>query len=367
MSITKINNDRVYYNMAIRCPFGQTSIAASFTENFIQPLLYKPDDFYMSLIRGTFPITFIPIWLPLIQSYPVNTDVNNTIYSITMTYGAFTSGPIYLQYISNDPNITPPPPLSASNPNQDLGNIYYFVYYYSILTQMTNNALKAAYNALNFASGGTLPVGSEPPYFQFNTNTTIYEFIAQIAYYDFSLVNKINVFMNFYLYDLFEGLPAKFYPSDTIQLIVYDQGNNLYNPPSIFPAAAPLYYLMKGEYISITNTYPLRSILIVSNTLPIKNEFYPVKSGLNQSVVNNISLVRDFEPDLSNIFNRSINQFFQTGPHQLINFTSSQPLVKFDIQIFWSSKYGDIFQLTIPYNNTVELKFEFIRKDTFTS
>lgn len=366
-------DDRIYYNISI----PSTTIASNpspaiFQQELNEAIIQKPSDYYLAIIRFTIPTQDIPIMVAQIQPFP-NTNINNTIYSVTLTYQTFTSGQIFVQYVTQNPNALVLP-LSASHPNAD-NTLYYYIYTYTAFLNMINTALQTAFTALNVAVPGGLPVGSVAPYFQFDTFTERISLVAQIANYDITIANPIKIFVNYQLFTFIDGLPFIFEGitlpgGKDVQLLVENNKNNWYNPPylTIPPPIPPVYYIMTQEYNTISDWNSFKSLQLVSNILPIKSEYVPVVSQINQSIVNSQGILKDFEPLIElGPEARTTVQYQLQSPYQLINLTSDIPLTKIDVRIYWTDQYGFQTLLSIPFNQVVTIKMVFIKKSTFTS
>lgn len=371
MSISSVNNDRVYYAATIRPINLLTGYSqAVFRENFTTALINKCSDWYLTVTHVTCPIEAIPIFIPRIEPFFVsgNTNINKTVYVVSLEYNGFSSGPVNIIYVPQNQNVTIPIPLSAASPIQQKTD-YYFVYNYTWWQDIVNTALITAFNQLNVASGFSLPLGSVAPYITFDINYRLFELVAQVAFYDRVLITPINIFMNFDIFTLFDGLPhINVNPTgvyNEVQLIVENQYDNFFNPSYLAPTIPPSYYVMRAEFGSLLNMSPLRNIVITSASLPIRDEIVPLSTTGNGQV-NYMSVVRNLEVNLDN-FNRSTIEYKQSGPYHLTNFLSDFPLTTVDLSVFWISKFGDVYPLLIPYNNIINIKMEFIRKSTFTS
>jgi hypothetical protein len=363
-SIKTKREDKIYYNVVIPYRPDSTGFApAVFQEQLNQSILDRPSDYYMTIIRFSIPVQNIPIFIAEIQPFP-NTNLNNTIYSVTLTYGANTSGQTFVQFVTQNPNATPSLPLTAFHPNADK-TPYYYIYEYTQFLSMVNATLATAFAALPGS-----PVGSQAPYFIFDGQRL--SLVAQIAYYDQALPTPINIYMNYFLLTYFDGITTDFYGVGLVngldaKFLVRNDYNNFYNPPNIAPVYPPLYYIMTQNYTALIDWNSFKSLSLVSNLIPIKQEFIPSSmpnQGFNLAVVNSRGQLKDFEPIFNNNENRTVVQYFPTGPYQLINMNSDDPLTKIDISIFWSDQFGNIYPLDIPFNQLATIKILFTRKDS---
>jgi len=363
-SLKARQEDKIYYNVVIPYRPDSTGFApAIFQQQLNQTILSRPSDYYMTIVRFSIPTQNIPIMYGQIQPYP-NIDLNKTIYSVTLTQGANSSGQTFIEFVTQNPNAQPSAPLTASHPTVDVTS-YYYIYEYTQFLSMINTALATAFAALP----GT-PMGSLAPYFIFDGERI--SLVAQTAYYDQALMSPINIYVNYYLLTYLDGIATNFYGVGLAngldaKFLVRNDLNNFYNPPYLAPAVPPAYYIMTQNYTALIDWNCFKSLSLVTNLMPVKQEFIPSSmpnEGFNLGVVNSRGQLKDFEPILNNNENRTVVQYFPTGPYQLINMNSDEPLTKIDVNIFWSDQFGNIYPLDIPFNQLVTIKLLFIKKSS---
>lgn len=356
------NDDRLYYNIAIannETIDGYTY--AFYKDNFNQQILNNPSDYYLSILRFSIPTADIPILIPEIQSWP-NTNVDLTTYSITLNYtiglNTYTSGETFVIFETVTP-YSSPRPITATDPNpmKNPSN-YYFIYVYTHFLRLVNTAFINAYNALNVATGGILT--SVAPYFVYDSKTNLITLHADSAYLN-SLANPIEIYMNYKLFTFFDALEFTFldYLSNLgIRINIYDfNGTNHIDTE----------YLMEQQYKVLGLWNVFKSIRIVSNFIPTKNEIIPIPSYQNQNVLNTVPVIKDFIPFYQEgpEFRTFIN-YTHTGSYEIINLNSNSPLRFIDIAVYWQDRYGNSYLVSIPYNQVLTIKMCFIKKSTFT-
>lgn len=367
-------DDRIYYNVVmpynpINSQNNDSPISpAIFNVEFNQAILDNPSEYYLAVQRFTIPTQTIPIMIAQIQNWPLNvTGPNKMIQSFTLTYGANTSGQVYLDFLTTNPNYPVPAAPSASKPSVDEVP-YYYVYNYEQMILMMNNALQTAFNNLPVK-----PVGSFAPFFIYDTNTELISLVAQIAYYDLANVTPIKIYCNIDTLIYVDNLPLNFLGRNTtngmdVQLLVRDQKNNYYNPQYLTPPIPipPAYYIMTQCCHSLTNWNAFRSLQLVSSTLPIRKEYVPRQFYENPSIINTSGILKDFEPILDlGPEARTTVQYQLNSPYQLINMFGSVPLTKLDISIFWTDQQGHQQLLDIAPGQTVSIKLVFIKKSSY--
>lgn len=372
--IIEDDGDRIYYNFVIGEKTDQTPLFdAKFQQNLDEVFITNPTDYYISVVRFSIPCQNIPIFVPEIKTFP-NTNINETVYSLSLEWNGFTSGETFVQFVSSNPNAFVGQ-INIGNQEADISSIYYWIYNFQDFINMVNNTLVTAFNALDVASGG-LPLGSEPPYFEFDPATQLISLVAQRQFYDNALVNSINIFMNYKLFVYFDALEVNYLGSGTnlyifggkdVQMIVADLKNNWYNPSFVIPSTPPDYFKMTQNFPNLVSWNVFKSLQITSNMIPIREEYAPslrnISGGSNtESQV----FLKDFEPVLNNGGDsRGILYFVLDGPYQLIDLTSTTPLTKLDITIYWVDRFGRKYLLQCPYNQVVSLKVVFIKKSSY--
>lgn len=373
--MSKDNPDRKYYNVSIsNNEKSSTYTYASYKENLNQELISNPSDYYLSVLRFQIPTADIPILIPEIEPWP-NTDVNRTVYNITLEYKSgpttytATSAVIYAPNVPPSYSIARPITIQDPNPMKDPSD-YYFIYNYRSFINMVNDTFVTAFNDLS--SQVSLPPGASPPFITYNANNYLMTLHATSQYLTPTYSTppppqsgQINIYMNYKLFTFFDGIEFIFndYLSPKgIQIIVKDYNGTNFNGT---------HYLMAQQYPSLSVWNVFKSIQIVSFFLPCEQEIIPVPnfSGINNgsNTYNTTSVVKDFVPFYENgpEFRTFINFRFN-GSYELIDLKSNSPIHTVDINVYWIDRYGNKYLLSIPYNQVLTIKFCFIKKSTFT-
>lgn len=363
MSLSKkkvVHDDRLYFNVVMANDGSIDNFTtADYRRNFDESIVDNPSDYYLSVVRFSIPTANIPIMIPEIKKFP-NTNVNLTDYVITLTYQGFTSGPVNIIYQTTTPNAQPRP-ITALNPNPMIDpSRYYWIFTYSHFVRLVNATFQTAFDLLNTASGGAL-VGTKAPVLFFDPNTLLlsYQF-APIYLYTNAPNARINVFMNYKLLSFLDGFDFLFLDSKSdigAQVTPYATGNNFNGTD----------YTMTQNYQTLALWNVFKSIQLVTNLIPIKNEYVPIPNNENRNTLNSRGIIKDFIPLYDKgPEGRTFINFTLGSAYQLINLNSNTPLKSVDISIFWEDRYGNSYPVTIPYNQIATLKFVFIKKDTFT-
>lgn len=350
--------DRKYYNVAMANNESANSYTLAFyKDNFNQQILKDPSKYYLSILRFQVPTADIPILIPEIQSFP-NTDVNKTVYNVTLNWNGFTSGQVDVIFDTSFPNETPRA-ITATDPNPMKDpSVYYFIYDYRHFIRIVNDAFKTAYTLLNIAAGGIIV--SSAPYITYNGTTYLMTLHCPPEYLG-TAVNPIEIFMNYKLSTFFGGTETLFYDFQSnlgvkYEVIDYDGANFVGGQ-----------YLMAQQYPTLSQWNIFKSLQIASSFLPVENEIVPVPSYLQQGVYNTLSIVKDFVPFYENGPEaRSFINFRYNGAYELIDLNSNSSISTIDVAVYWLDRYGNRYILSIPYNQVLTIKFVFIKKDTFT-
>lgn len=373
--------DKIYLNLVIPYQPNNNGISqAIFQQQFTQPVLDVPDDYYLSIVRFSIPCQNIPIinFANYIQNFP-NTNPNLTVFSVTLEYNGDISQS-YVQFATETP-FASPGVLSVTNPTVAYNNVYYFTYTYSNIIAMINGALSDAFTGL-----ASPPMGSLAPYLIYDPVTYRIGLVAQKAFYVDTLPTPIEVFVNYELFSTFlSGMPSVLFGyneanEEDVQLVIREQHNNGFFPEELAPpysgSGTPLpsdYYVMWQDYPTLINMNSFKNLTFRSNLLPIVQEF-SVSNNLQTSVqtslstIGSVGILTNFEPlDTFGWESRGIVTYTPLGPYHLINLTGMAPISNLDITILWSDQFGQLYPLTIGYNQVATIKIAFFKKDTFTS
>lgn len=119
---------------------------------------------------------------------------------------------------------------------------------------------------------------------------------------------------------------------------------------------------IKCEYPSIYLWSDVKSIVLTSSLLPVKEEFTP---SLNESSEDTSQrILTDFEPPFSIAGElRSYYQYLPTAEYRRIDLKGINPLNNFDISVYWKSKTGQIYPVyLIPGYSPISVKILFEKK-----
>lgn len=385
----KRTDDRIYVNMILQNNklYDYTEIPvfnATFDYEVHEQILDDPENYQVAVESLTIPITNIPLWRPIIQpNLPPfnNTDVNKTMYSFTLVYKDGVNPDIespqtYMNFIPQNPNIYKKP-LNATNVRQDNYSSYYEIFTYSAIINMMNVCMKKASDDLN----SLLPDDYESPYFTFDPVTSLISLITTRAIYDNeikfdppNLVPKIEIYCNYYMFELLLSLPQIYQASDTVAtlngkdvlLSVYNQHNNVISPsdlPSVDPGE---YYEMKQNFSTLPSLSPIKSIAVFTRSIPISSEFSPntpLNSFTNQGIMNKLKILHDFEPlQFTKVISGRNYIQYKSPKFSLIDMSGSTKLQHLDITLYWKDIYGQYHIIALNNNQPANVRIVFIRK-----
>jgi hypothetical protein len=169
-----------------------------------------------------------------------------------------------------------------------------------------------------------------------------------------------------------EGFVTIFYhePTPTIPLfsIVVQTGSN--NVVTLFSVE---YIVMAQEYKSISSWSSINRILIISNKLPIRREFYPVANtnGINATSISpyadlvSVNIIQSFLISSTNAGDYRTNIVYSASTvdnSDLIDMASTGAIREIDIEVHWSDKYGNMFPLLLQRNKQVDIRLAFVKK-----
>lgn len=369
------NPDFLYYNISIPHndligPNGEPTPAV-FSEHRTNAILYKADEYYMSVIRFSVPSNLLPLTRFPVQPAP-NTDINLSLYSVTLE--DVTSGDEYqtfLRYVPHNLNINPPLLPPATNIQFIQSAPYYWVYSVEHMLQMINTAFTTSFNALNAAHPVNFGTTGYAPFFTLDPVPNLFTLNAQQGY--LNSTTPVNIYINAALNDLFSnsfntitygyGLPN----GADFQYLVYD---TIYNRRTI---------AVYGDIFSMIqdfNTLPMwvepLTLVFTSGAVPVAPELVPYIDqtgfGANQTgILNNNTTVQITDFNLNTATGteyRTFINYLPTAEYRRLSLISGDKMDKFTIQLFWKDNYENIYPVLLPDHYVVTIKLLFQKKDT---
>jgi len=367
------DSDNKYLNIVIR---GQPSkdTPARYSSTSTDIILNNGADYYLSIIRFSIPTNTIPLMIFPIQE-GTNNDINLGTFSFTLTFMG-NSLQEYLIFFPVVSNVPLPKSPANNNGKQDLTTTYYYVFDPSQLVTIMNNALASLF--ANFIiMFGPFPVGvTQPPYLLYDDNTEKLTFIVQDTFITNNLLLSCNsLLFNYLQYFVvkFNGYNAPFdadfdflFSLRPSQFPNYDN----YYYPDINVTPYPPVFLKFTQQISVLDYWTdFRSLVFVTNLLPIAQEIYPTNQIINNPNDNSgnfqyIPILTDFSPQG---IPGPIVEYNPTAQYRLIDIISTGPVQGLDMQIYWRDINSNLYPVLIASTAVATIKIAFLKKSIYNT
>lgn len=202
--------NHIYYDLAISNShsIGEKEPHLTFNETRTSSIIEHPERYKLSIVRFMVDTHCLPIMQPTIMSqsdqakyFPNNTDMNRTVYSVTVEHG----NDRVMQYVNFEPQDTANviPQHFRANGSPDYKTGYYNLYSYDHFITMSNNTIKnimsnVAFSYPSYAGLPTLILSGDKIYFQ-----------VPASNWNSSNDTHYKIYFNTAMYRLFNSLPAK--------------------------------------------------------------------------------------------------------------------------------------------------------------
>ena len=318
-SYTQADSTHIYYNIRINAELLNKA-PATFNVNRVQPILDKPSDYEVSVVRYSLPLTSVPL---------IVFKDNKWAMSLKIGANEYTE---FLQWI----------------PNTDVFEFRY-IYIVQDLLDMMNVALSTAFTNL---SGANTITSTKPPFFSFSSITNLITLHVPQSY----LADGIFVYANAALYykmNTFQDYYENFAEDSALnyRFVIKDLFNNnvTYDGTD--------YYTSTQQYATIGSMSDLKGILFETNSIPVSRQLDGAQKNITQN------LLTDFEPPQSNKwFGGGLLQYFPRGPIRFIDLLSTHPLNRMDLVIKWTSKDGETYPYYLQGEQAATIKIMFRKK-----
>jgi hypothetical protein len=405
-------DDHIYYNIEIkRDTTNFLPKFAQFIDRRADPIIEIPEEYHLSVIRASIPGEYIPLFIyPNIGPEGAKV-VDNTQYSVTLSLGA-NDYRTFVIYVS--PNVTSP----------TTSEVYYYQYSIQGFINMINTAFQTAFNNLKAANPGNAVTAA--PYLIYDNTTFLISLIVQPQYLGnvkifmndrlYAIFESFNVIYNNFGAGAPNGKNVEFVLSQTknncfcecqFLNIGTTLGNTtitsagLFTPalsgsvisgPGIVTGTTVLYVNVNQMTLSnaatATNasvqakfeqcnlleikqdyqtTYlwsDVKSIVLLSNLIPVKEEYTPTVFNTTQSSDDFLRILTDFEPPLTSGSDiRSTYTYTPSAEYRRIDLKGNAPLNMFDVSVYWKDTDGILHNILIPpFGNGISIKFLFEKK-----
>lgn len=402
------NADKVYYDLTLfNLNNGDNNPANSpflvFNEQRQNSIINNTGDYYMSIVRFQLDTTYLPVFIPLIQTFddqlfeynnfnppnppsppaPFTATNTQTIYSITVvdntTLEEFQRYVQWLPQIANV-DVPPPAPPTASNPLQRESE-WFFCYNFEWFTSLVNDAIASAISAI--MAQPTPPPIQPIAFLAWNTTSnsaTIYLGTPNFTTISPATTPLLSIYFNQALFTLFSSFPASYYGSVGVtngknyEIYVNNtlQGLNTILLPVVVVPPAP-----QTECIAINQEWdttilwtPVSSVVFTSATFPIvPNLLSPAQTFINGVLVNlspesNNANFAQVITDLASgdLCYKPSLLYNPTAQYRLIDMYGNTPLNNINIQVFWKTKIGTFVPFRLATGNSCSIKLLFTKK-----
>lgn len=374
-------SDNIYLNVEIQ---GDETLKASQPEyNIIRDdsFIKKASDYYLSIVRFNIPAYYAPIGYFLTQP----NDLVTGLYAVTFQVD-------YDDEKADPPQgtITETAYLKFENPgpsslNQyfrglplqtDQGNYIYYLFTYSVFTNMVNVALKSAWDAM--VGNAYFPYKDNNvnldghPFVVYDPATKLFTFWAdELCILNAPdgtplATNPVKIYFNEYLYEFFNSFPAiQINPNNTITNEPIDYQLNILstitNETQFEIYDTTFWFSIIQDYVTIINWNPFRKILIVTNLLPVQTEL------VDGSGDGFLPIISDFIPTIDTVDVRSTFQYTPAGQYRLVDLISDGPINKVDIFVYWQDLWGNLNTLYLEPWATMSVKLGFFNKELYNN
>ena len=343
----------------------------------------NPENYYMSIVRFVCNTSALPI--RLFKTTIISPTQLSSPYSITLGY----NGNYAQSFLIWEPEDLTAPVPPFENSFEFFTAPYFYLYTYTHLVKLINNTFLSAYNQL--ATYGALPT-TMIPYMIYHRDTKTFDLITDSHYITTTVPPvEIEIYYNTPFYNLFFNSYALKVGVDdeptgrVWQLQINIRGDNVYDQTG---SNLPIYYnpylndisvipidgviiITNQEYQTVSNLNDSQQIVFTSNKLNCDFEnASPTVGWLDEddSAIQTLSLPIITDIDMSNAIEsvgsaRQIVTYNPTAEYRLLNLTTTEPLKRIDLKIWWVNRYGNLLPLYLGYFNIATIKIAFISKN----
>ena len=352
---------RVYVDLNMtNSNYEKPAVPIEFNEARAEPIIKDAEAYNVAVARFHIDTLTLPVWIPLLQQG----EVNNTIYSFTLTYKSH-AFQAYLTFVPQDSTLPTPAAGNNSDP-------YYHVYNFSYVKDLLNTTLLAAFNGLKAlveADSDTLPTSFEP-WFLYDPSSSELILNADKSAYDHALANPIVVFMNDAMHKMVSSFPVYRFTNNitngkNYQLII--KNNHSQNVMQITDDLQVLLSYMEQSCTGMWS--PIDSILFSSGNLPVRGSLVPspatfgTSNSTNSFSSSTVSLLTDFQ--ISQVTGKESRGSVEYAPsfYRKIDLLGHGSIDTINIRVFWRDIYGAVHDLKLPAGCNASIKLLFIRRD----
>lgn len=351
--------DNVYLNFTLQNTTGTLNEPARISNTYTRPLIENPTDYYGALVKFEIPLALLPLYV-----FP-ETPGFFKIGVVEYTNGGNQTGPITfvpafmrdVEFVPNDATLQP------SDPS------YRYVYSYNRLLQFFSTALFRAWTDAG-APGGA---GNEP-YLTFDEKTALISVVMPKPFVDAPAPNPDSigwtVCWNFEVQRLLPSFNVYFQNDPSLVQNIRAELNTV---PAFYDYSYDLNadnYIFTQEYSTLDYINSVRKVIIQSNLLPSRKEYYPPPITLenNPANSNTIPIIGDFQINLNNVAGAQRQvALYEANPYRLFDLTSTSTLSSIDLKILWADQFNVIRPLYLTPNDSATVKLAFFSKKLYNS
>ena len=369
LSDSKDDPNHIYLNLSfINNDFqSQAPKPLIWFDNRNTSILENAQEYYVGVCKFHIDTLGLPVFIPSVQIG--QSDPNLTVYSFTMTYKTH----VYQCYVSYEPD-----DLSQSIPQpptvkQDMTSQYYFCNSYSHWVNLLNKCLKNCFQGLVSAAGSDSLPSSNVPFLLFDTSTSELIFNFDVAGFEKSLENPIEVYLNTAMANLLSSFPSinmgYSQPNGMNNLIVIQ---NIYDTNTfVLPTYTAIQVL--EEYSSISLWSSIQSIIFETATLPIQETITtePISFNSGSSFLNNtqntfMRILQDFTVPLEKASDwfPSVDYSASGSFVKYVDMSGHGNIKNLQISVSWMDIYNNVYPLYLPTGCKGFLNLCFKRKDS---
>jgi hypothetical protein len=314
MSSFQGNQDNIYLNITTNT-INRT--AFQFDENRVQPVLDKPTDYQLGVVRFSVPTNSIPLmnWRP--NFYKIGIEFNGTLKEKFVDFVPnSSSGPLY--------------------PNT-IGQLWSYQEYCATMS----NCLKELHDEIVLAEP-SFPANT-PILMKIQPSTNIISLYCQSGYSD----PLVKVYFNFDLitetvFQSFQEAPDKF------RIIIKDKKTNA----TTYGGGG---YIMSQEYPTTALISKLDKLIFETNSIPVNPELLGTSTNEIRQVITDFNCA-SFSRDTLAI------QYFPQGPVRHYDMNSHHALNRIDLVVKWEDVYGNLFPIYLQLDDQISIKIHFRKK-----
>lgn len=344
-----MSDENIIYQDLILTNTDLTPVLARIVQTRSTPIVSKPDDYELQVQRMQVSLREVPLFFPDIpdSKLPYQTDM-----SITLSY----IGNTFREFI----NVTPQ-------------QVRYGVFSYQNYLNRLNNASALAFTNLKAAFPGAS--GTVAPQFYLNPVTALISMYVEDDYLDTN-PNRIVIAFNQILqqimnfpFDITNPIPdpngMEFILSVNGSALMLPVAPRVGYPFNVNTIPNPVLQVQQ-EFVSTDEFDNVKSIVLLSNLIPTAREMVPNLTNARQSeeISNStLGILIDFELIKSNPYEpRHIAQYVPQSEFIMKSLNNNTPLNQVDIQAYYQTYSGKLFEIYLGNNTNLSVKLMFRRK-----